>query len=62
MSILQTKGANFNQVLNDIRLEKQADIPSHDHHGGEEHHDIGEIFVHQIIETIEFVLGILFFF
>ena len=38
-------------------MEKQADIPSHEHHGGDEHHDIGEVFVHQIIETIEFVLG-----
>jgi V-type H+-transporting ATPase subunit a len=27
------------------------------HHGGSAEHDTGEIWVHQLIETIEFVLG-----
>lgn len=34
----------------------QSDGEAHGHGGGDDH-DAGEIWVHQLIETIEFVLG-----
>ncbi|CDW80575.1 v-type atpase 116kda subunit family protein [Stylonychia lemnae] len=46
-----SKAQNKNQVYTQISeiLENMG--------SGKEHHDIGEIFIHQLIETIEFVLG-----
>lgn len=40
-----------------IAKEEKTDVEEHNNHGNHEEHDISEIAVHQIIETIEFVLG-----
>jgi V-type H+-transporting ATPase subunit a len=40
-----------------IELQEEGEKHEENHHGHNDDHGFGEIFVHQSIETIEFVLG-----
>lgn len=44
-------------ILNENRLESSHSNQQHQVEESGENHSFGELFVHQIIETIEFVLG-----
>lgn len=50
-------GHSLHDQLNDEADRPQAKQAPKPHPGGHDEHDISEIAVHQIIETIEFVLG-----
>jgi V-type H+-transporting ATPase subunit a len=45
-------------IINKQNQAKLNSDKSHGHESGDEHHEgFGDLFMHQIIETIEFVLG-----
>lgn len=59
----KTKGNQKEEVKNDVdQIKKEMDESAHDlldhvEGGGPATHDFSEVFIHQLIETIEFVLG-----
>jgi len=62
--LLERSGVEDNQILIEPQTERQKDKVENFEKGGHGHDahghgpfDFGEVFVHQIIETIEFVLG-----
>lgn len=60
-SVKESKMVDLEELeLEEPKKEESKQIISHPHQGGDEHKEegFGDLFVHQLIETIEFVLGI----
>lgn len=50
-------GGHKPEPKSDVEGVEESLLKKSQDHAEEDEHDIGEIFVHQVIETIEFVLG-----